>query len=750
MSSTSLLEKCPHPHHKIGLILSENNKSKNNCQIKQVIFLSRAWHSGLRADNQIVTINQKKLNQLNPCQDLKKQLQQITDKQQAIYLEIISKSASQVITISAAHSTFRKNHAFIIPPLIINPFIPTATSTAGKLSALQILLQEDWLNAHSITTLNEKIACLAAESPTPVLPLVKSIQNNPLKLISGIERINNRIISSDSITDNFSLADFLVKIHSLNYQLQHHHKTLFSIPLNCNSNELLELLEQFISHSYQMSQKAFADITIQETSFFITHYQQLSNSISQSQTLMNETNESSLAIIQRLFQIADRVDYAQLSKAAAYWLQLSDANWLQSLKTCLARQPKLQILEKNTPFGKIILGSHGDDIYSFHSEDTIALLIDPAGNDQYRQAEQTVSPEKSHLYNTALIDLEGNDQYDTTAAAGFAFAVLGNALLVDLAGNDHYIAKQWAQGSAFAGIAALYDHEGNDHYSADSFSQAVALFGSGLLVDRKGNDVYSIKHHGQALGLPYGQAVLMDNSGNDHYIMRNGLTSSYNEDKKTSESWGQGVGKGFRYILPGGLGLLVDTRGNDTFSAHEFAQGGGYYYGIGLLYSLGSGDDHYQGSRYNAGFSAHQAIGGLIDMGGNDHYQTTGPAFCGTAWDQSISLFYDQSGNDTYTSKEFSLGASAHNSIASFWDISGQDKFNNTIDPALVTSNDYHDGQSLSYFFSGNKKIPQRINRTKQEFVITFSNRQWQQSVLSLLKKIKQANKQTSSKKPVY
>jgi hypothetical protein len=210
----------------------------------------------------------------------------------------------------------------------------------------------------------------------------------------------------------------------------------------------------------------------------------------------------------------------------------------------------------------------------------------------------------------------------------------------------------------------LYDLAGDDHYQADSFSQASALFGEAILADIKGNDVYTIKHHGQGLGLAFAYGFLLDREGDDRYISRNGLASSYpslpnNHDRpKSTESWSQGCGKGFRYILPGGVGLLVDMQGNDQFIADEFTQGNGYYFAMGLLYNLGKGDDRYQATRYSLGSCAHQAISGFIDQAGDDQYQSSGPAFCGSGWDQCISYFYDQHGNDCYSGVDFSFGAS--------------------------------------------------------------------------------------------
>jgi len=738
-SDEQAVENCPSVANKLGLILTIDKKNSNHCQIKQVIPFSRAWRLHLSTGDIITAVNQRPLNPDDPCLDFTTQLLQLTGRYLSNDLPLSPKSTYFWLKRGIEGGV----------GLIKNP-----------LQTQQIKLQEK-LDPKSINPLFQNMACLATHSPYPVLPIVKAVQNNPLKLYSAIESIQQRLNPAKTTERNIILSDLLNKIQTLSYPhlphstlINHEFATtaslqqkihwptapiepIASIPLNCSSKTVFNQLEIFLSKSHHLTRVAFIDISQQQTQFFMTHYQQLSNSITQSKSIIDETDQSKLDTIHQLLDIAARVNMPKLSLAAAHWFQLADPDWLSGLQHCLSTLDHTVPLQQHTPYGKIILGTQQDDIY--HIQEKIALLIDPAGNDIYQQSTEDLVKLKSsmplaspffvkgglrgfktpqHLFNTAIIDLAGHDQYDTTQASGFAFAALGNSLLIDLSGNDQYRAGHWAQGSAFAGIAALYDFQGNDQYSADSFSQAAALSGTALLIDKQGNDQYKMQHHGQALGLPYGHAVLMDNQGNDQYIMNNGLTSSYQHSPTSTESWGQGCGKGFRHILPGGLGILLDTQGHDSFSAGEFAQGGGYYYAMGLLYNSGHEDDNYQGSRYNNGFAAHQAIGGLIESGGDDHYQSTGPAFCGTAWDQSISLFYDQAGDDNYSGRDFSYAAGAHNSIASFLDISGQDKFNGTINPAHITGNQYHGGQSLSYFFSASQSIPQRIDLNKHEFVI--------------------------------
>ncbi len=715
------------PTQPLGLVLSTEQFPKH-CKIEQVSILSRAWNAGLRAGDLIAAINQQALKQAHACQQVKYSLSSLP--QQAISITVRRANTTKQIDITTVNTDLMLGQSFNPNPGNIQPEF-NHPQTEKKLAQLEHYLQDALLKPQSTGRLHQSLRCLSKGSTHHVLPLVRQIQNQPLSLPARSSAIKQHLLQDN--TNHFSLANFLLNTNSLTYQQAGSSISKpLSLPKNCTLDDLFTELELFLQSSQHLSQQAFSNISAAQNAFFIRHYQQVSESIAQNHSLINEHDKKKSAIIAQLLAIAAQVDYQQLSLAASHWFQLAEHDWLRDLKLCLHKQAHSGIVQRNTAQGRIVIGTHGDDQYHFSPTDPpIALLIEPAGNDTYQKSASAQTPQQ-HLYNSAIIDLSGNDHYLSTAGSGFAFAALANTLIVDVKGNDHYTAKHWAQGSSFAGTAALYDLQGNDHYNAQSFAQAMALFGNALLVDRNGHDSYRLHHHGQALGLPYGQAVLLDQQGNDSYAMQQGLSSTYSPSSLSTESWGQGMGKGFRFILPGGLGILLDQQGNDDFIAGEFAQGGGYYYGLGLLYNADSGNDHYQGSRYNAGFAAHQAIGALIESGGNDHYQSNGPACCASAWDQSISLFSEQAGNDHYDSQNFSLAASAHNSISSFWDISGDDHFSGIGQPAIISSNQYHGGQSLSYFFSNNKKFPLHINSQKQEFTISLSAEQWQLALPSL------------------
>ncbi len=147
------------------------------------------------------------------------------------------------------------------------------------------------------------------------------------------------------------------------------------------------------------------------------------------------------------------------------------------------------------------------------------------------------------------------------------------------------------------------------------------------------------------------------------------------------------------------MGILVDGSGRDRYEAGNVSQGGGYFFGTGILADLGADPDSYTGSRYDQGFSAHQAVGIFIEEGGGDFYTTNHCVAQGLAWDECVTVFVDDGGDDVYNGGDgFSQGASAHNSFCLFRDRSGKDRYLCSSGQGRAGGNDYHGGTSFSLF----------------------------------------------------
>ena len=318
-----------------------------------------------------------------------------------------------------------------------------------------------------------------------------------------------------------------------------------------------------------------------------------------------------------------------------------------------------------TQWGNIVVGGKEKNTY----DDSPAVVIDIGGRDKYKD----ISAHGINKPVSMIIDANGDDTYTATNGPAIAAALAGVACLFDLKGDDYYSCPKWGSGAGYFGSGLLVDFEGSDRYLGESFSQGVALFGSGNLIDLEGNDSYLAKRFSQGVGFSGGNAVLCDIKGNDFYVATLGKQSTYGTPGIYS-SFSQGAGIGFRLISAGGVGMLVDSEGNDRYESGNFSQGVGYYLGTGVLYD-GSGNDGFNGSRYSQAAAAHTAAAALIDMGGDDCYRGKVTANQGVAWDKSIVSFYDNSGDDNYHSFGLALSAACIGSWATFIDNAGNDNY---------------------------------------------------------------------------
>src|SRR5262249_36019320 len=77
------------------------------------------------------------------------------------------------------------------------------------------------------------------------------------------------------------------------------------------------------------------------------------------------------------------------------------------------------------------------------------------------------------------------------------------------------------EGVAFnlaGGLGLVIDVAGNDRYDSSNFSQACGyFFGAGLKLDLAGDDTHGAARYGHAAGAHYGMGLFIDYAGNDTY-----------------------------------------------------------------------------------------------------------------------------------------------------------------------------------------------------------------------------------------
>lgn len=258
-----------------------------------------------------------------------------------------------------------------------------------------------------------------------------------------------------------------------------------------------------------------------------------------------------------------------------------------------------------------------------------------------------------HFDNYALtLELAGDDTYDNHAGG-----ILATAHVEFDKADDR-------PGGFRAGVAGAKARVGDGIQDADAGVTA------SLVLDIAGNDVYGVRH-----------------------------APRYGDELCTSEwlnplALAQGAGLG-------GVGMLIDTVGDNTFTARAQSQGVGHILGVGVL-AVGDGHDAFQAVRSAQGQGLLGGVGILVDTGGDSEYLSRAPlggthnndlAVCddvpryaqGSAFDRragpllpSIGLLIDRAGDDVYESGELAQGFGQGPGMGMLIDQAGHDTYTAT------------------------------------------------------------------------
>lgn len=383
----------------------------------------------------------------------------------------------------------------------------------------------------------------------------------------------------------------------------------------------------------------------------------------------------------RFFQLVLKMDISRLLNAATEMARALDLETLAALDKKagkLERYPDGWIVHEkgnptviDTPAGRVLIGGRGDNTYT---EDA-ALILDFGGNDTYFNH----AGGSTRLYPfSAVIDLSGDDVYSATGDFAQGAGLIGGGFLIDLEGNDLYIAKSHSQGAGIIGIGILADLAGNDRYTATAVSQGAGSFGVGLLAEGGGDDTYYGNYFVQGAGYIKGFGAIVEVAGNDNYFA-GGLYEDFRAPGKSYLSMSQGFGFGMRpweslIGASGGIGVIAEGEGNDTYVADYFGQGAGYWFSLGILDDR-QGNDRYISGRYSQGAGIHMSAGVLIDGKGDDNYLADFGVAQGSGHDFGIGFLLDNGGNDRYISGYIAQGAGNDNGIGILSDNGGNDEY---------------------------------------------------------------------------
>lgn len=383
----------------------------------------------------------------------------------------------------------------------------------------------------------------------------------------------------------------------------------------------------------------------------------------------------------RLFSLILKLDLSRLVNAAAAVARAIDLETLRSLDRSTGKlthypngwpvreEGNLTVLD--SPAGRVLIGSTQDNLYS---EDA-ALILDFGGNDKYFN--HAGGSTRQYPFSV-VIDLSGDDVYSATEDFSQGAGLIGGGLLIDLKGKDRYLAKSYSQGAGLLGVGILADLEGDDQYTAIAVSQGAAGFGVGLVAEGGGTDSYFGNYFVQGAGYIKGFGGVIEVSGNDKYFA-GGLYEDFREPGKAYLSLSQGFGYGMRpwesFVgASGGIGVIAEAEGNDTFVADYFAQGASYWFSLGILDDR-KGNDRYVSGRYAQGAGIHMSAGALIDGAGDDNYLADFGVAQGCGHDYGIGFLLDNGGNDRYLAGVVAQGAGNDNGIGILSDNGGNDEY---------------------------------------------------------------------------
>ncbi len=390
--------------------------------------------------------------------------------------------------------------------------------------------------------------------------------------------------------------------------------------------------------------------------------------------------------------VRNREAYDAMRLWDANYSAFGTAEFLRRFDVAMAEYNGAQKSTQNAAFktivvesrlGRIAIGGVGPD--SLKNAD---IVIDLGGDDHYSGSIATPSSSQTNV--GLVLDLGGKDTYDGSALDGnVACGFFGVGMIYDVSGDDIYRVRNGGLGFGLFGTGMLVDLAGNDLYEAKKgWAQGAAYAGVGLLLDHSGNDKYRTICMSMGFGGTLGMGALVDLAGNDDYFTADKGNESKAWGRTVSMALGCGYGRrndsGDGHNQGGGIGIVVEVAGDDTYHTGVFSLGSGYWWGAGLFEERG-GNDTYRSAGYSLGSGAHFAVGSFVEMEGNDRYNDRPDAGSGTAAigrDGSVATCFDLAGDDIWGN--IGGGFTNLNSYSLFWERQGNDTYKRmeAVDPA--------------------------------------------------------------------
>jgi hypothetical protein len=168
---------------------------------------------------------------------------------------------------------------------------------------------------------------------------------------------------------------------------------------------------------------------------------------------------------------------------------------------------------------------------------------------------------------------------------------------------------EWQAYNLAGGWGLLLDIEGNDRYQSANFSQGHGyFFGTGLFLDLAGNDEYMAARYGQGSSAHYGVGMFNDRQGTDRYgssgpfynggVAWDHSVSAFIDAGVDADRYDFAPSTGMGKADYSGWGLFVDEGGDDRYAVKE-GFGHSSEHGVGAFFDL-NGQDAYDLSQQAA------------------------------------------------------------------------------------------------------------------------------------------------------
>ncbi len=500
-----------------------------------------------------------------------------------------------------------------------------------------------------------------------VLPVIRNLMSSPLGGEKYVRKVKKALDESDT---------FLIKMLSEDLEID------VEIPeVNILS---IDSLVTFINMAGKLSRDAFSDLTDREELILLSSLpgrwesedfpedDWLKTVLLDKYKIPFDTTGITEDTVMNIIQ---KVKYEKLVESGLILVLMAEK---VSVLVDKIQDSELPI-SFETEFGKLVIGTRGDDRY-----ENVPFVVDPGGDDKYINCGGSIGLFDSSKGISFIVDLEGDDVYNSKEIVSFASGLFGVGLVFDLGGDDVYRSRHYSLGCGYLGFGYLKDFRGNDVYKGGIFSLGAGNFGIGILSDLAGDDFYSTECFGEGFGSTKGFGILSDMGGNDIYYA-GGKYFDTPLNPYSYSSMSQGFGMGIKPDFGGGIGFLYDKSGNDFYNADVYAQGSSYWCSAGFLIDE-SGQDRYIATEYAQGAGIHLSYGFLTDLEGDDHYFSSMGPSQGEGHDLACGILIDSSGNDWY-SVSGGLGVGLTNSFGLFADLSGSDVYNITEELGIGDAN---------------------------------------------------------------